>query len=115
MALQAARGRDMMRGGGVLSLMFIRPATVALLLVFGLAPSSSTLVAQTKPGEMRTYETKDYVIHTDLGRDGAREADVRMTHMAAEYRRRTRDFAGKLDGKLPFYLFKSEGAYRAAA
>ena len=82
---------------------------VALLLV--VAASAS---AQTKPSALRTYETRYYVIHTDLGRDTAREAELRLTRMAEEYRRRTSEFSGEIRKKLPFYLFKTEAAYHAA-
>ncbi|HEV2295063.1 MAG TPA: DUF1570 domain-containing protein [Tepidisphaeraceae bacterium] len=69
--------------------------------------------AQTKPA-LRTYETGYYVVHTDLGRDAAREAELRLTRMAEEYRRRTRGFSGEIRRKLPFYLFGSEAGYHAA-
>ena len=82
---------------------------VALLLVIA-TPAS----AQTKPGALRTYETRYYVIHTDLGRDVAREAEVRLTRMAEEYRRRTSEFSGEIRTKLPFYLFKNEAASQSA-
>ena len=69
--------------------------------------------AQTKPA-LRTYETRFYIIHTDLGRDAARETELRMTRMAEEYRRRTRDFSGVIRKKLPFYLYRNEADYHAA-
>jgi hypothetical protein len=82
---------------------------VALLLV--IATSAS---AQTRPTDLRTFETRYYVIHTDLGRDVAREAELRLTRMAEEYRRRTSEFSGEIGKKLPFYLFKTEADYHAA-
>jgi len=87
-----------------------RTCVILLLLVPAIA------LAQTKPAtsSLRTYETRYYTIYTDLGRDGAREAEVRMTRMADEYRQRTRDFSGELRGKLPFYLFRNEADYHAA-
>jgi hypothetical protein len=86
-----------------------RSCVILFLLVSALAR------AQTKPSSpLRTYETPYYTIHTDLGRDGAREAEVRMTRMAEEYRQRTRGFGGELRGKLPFFLFRTEADYRAA-
>ena len=86
-----------------------RLTAIVLLLVAVNAAS-----AQTKPAELRTYETRYYVIHTDLGRDGAREADLRLTRMAEEYRRRTSDFSGEIRKKFPFYLFRREADYHAA-
>jgi hypothetical protein len=82
---------------------------VALLLL-----TAASAAAQTKPADLRTYETGYYVIHTDLGRDVAREAELRLTRMAEEYRRRTSEFSGEIRKKLPFYLFKTEAAYHAA-
>ncbi len=65
-------------------------------------------------GQMKVYETPYYFIHTDLGREQAREAAVRMTAMAEEYHRRTKGFAGAIRKKLPFYLFRSGKDYYAA-
>jgi len=88
----------------------MRPhVAIGLLLVV-----AASAWAQTKPADLRTYETRYYVIHTDLGRDVAREAELRLTRMAEEYRRRTSEFSGEIRKKLPFYLFKTEAAYRAA-
>jgi hypothetical protein len=88
----------------------MRPRVVVSLLLVVAASAA----AQTKPAELRTYETRYYVIHTDLGRDVAREAELRLTRMAEEYRRRTSEFSGEIRKKLPFYLFKTEAAYHAA-
>ena len=81
---------------------------VPLLIAVASAP------AQTKPADLRTYETRYYIIHTDLGRDVAREAELRLTRMAEEYRRRTSDFSGEIRGQFPFYLFQREADYHAA-
>jgi hypothetical protein len=60
---------------------------------------------------METFETKYYVIHTDIDLDDAREAAIRMTKMAEEYHERTRDFSGTIRSKLPFYLYRTEQEY----
>ncbi|MDQ3440250.1 MAG: hypothetical protein M3478_07860, partial [Planctomycetota bacterium] len=86
----------------------MRFSAIALLLI-----SVASVSGQTKPA-LRAYETRYYTIHTDLGRDAAREAELRMTRMAEEYRRRTSDFSGEIRKKLPFYLFKREADYHAA-
>ena len=65
-------------------------------------------------GRMTKYETRYYVIHTDLGLEGAHEAAVRMTAIVTEYRRRTKGFAGKITKKLPFYLYRNAWDYYAA-
>ena len=63
---------------------------------------------------LKAYPTRYYVIHTDLGPDVAREAAARMTAMAEEYHRRTRDFAGAIRRRLPFYLFGRAKDYHDA-
>lgn len=87
----------------------IRPGRIAVLLwlvVLG-APVQSSLA---KPG-LKTFETRYYVIHTDLDPDAVRAAAVRMTAMAEEYHRRTRGFSGTIRRKLPFYLFRKARDY----
>lgn len=66
--------------------------------------------------QRRRYDTPYYVIHTDLPPDGAAEAVVRMSRLAAELRRRTRElgFTGRIDRRLPFYLYARHGDYVAA-
>lgn len=59
------------------------------------------------------YQTQYYTIHTDLPEEKVREARVRMTRMAGEYIERTRGFSGVINGRMPFYLYGSEEAYRA--
>lgn len=65
-------------------------------------------------GGMKQYQTPYYVIHTDLSEEGVREAVVRMTRMAEEYRQRTRDFSGAIRSRLPFHLFSDKNDYYAA-
>src|SRR5436190_20491182 len=80
--------------------------SVAILL-FGFAQ-------HTAAADLRVYETKYYTIHTDLSEDDARECAIRMTKMAEEYRDRTRDFAGAVRSRLPFYLYRNQIDYLAA-
>lgn len=65
---------------------------------------------------MRVYETPYYLIHTDLDEPRAAEAVVRMTRLAEEYRRRTRElgFTAVIRQRLPFYLFRSREDYLAS-
>src|SRR5690242_10590675 len=70
--------------------------------------------AKSAPVELKTYETRYYVIRTDLNEEQAKEAAVRMTRMAEEYVRRTQGFSGKITQRLPFYLFRHEEDYEAA-
>src|SRR4051794_36690786 len=83
--------------------MGVRRVLVAVLLiaVCGLRAS----------GALREYPSPAYVLHTDLPEAEAREARVRMTRMAAEYRRRTAAFSDKVPARLPFYLYKDAADY----
>jgi hypothetical protein len=83
-------------------------------LLLCLAHATGTARAQSVEGvDLPTYDTKYYAIHTDLTGDALREAKLRMTKMAEEYRARTRGFFGAADQKLPFYLFRHAKDYYA--
>ena len=64
--------------------------------------------------DLVTYDSKYYTVHTDVGDQGAREAILRMSRMADEYRDRTRGFSGTIKGKFPFYLYTNAADYYAA-
>lgn len=64
--------------------------------------------------ELRTYQTKYYVLRTDLDEETVKEVDLRMTLMAEEYHRRTSTFSRTINERLPFYLFKEAEDYHAA-
>jgi hypothetical protein len=82
---------------------------IALILCFAL---SGAAPAPT----LRRYDTSYYVIHTDLPPDGAAEAVVRMSRLADELRRRTRDlgFTGRIQQRLPFFLYARHADYVAS-
>jgi len=66
------------------------------------------------PAKLKAYQSRYYIIYTDLDADSAREAAVRMTAMAEEYHRRTRGFSRTIRSKLPFLLFRrAEDYYKA--
>jgi hypothetical protein len=71
------------------------------------------VVLPARGGEMKTYDSRYYIIHTDIDADAEREAAIRMTKMAEEYHERTKSFAGVIRQKLPFYLYKSSDDYYA--
>jgi hypothetical protein len=90
------------------------------LLVFWL--SATSLAAPSKNstppagssgggGAMQIYQTKYYIIHTDLGTEDVKEAVIRMTRMAEEYHARTQGFSGELRERQPFYLFRTAEEY----
>ena len=90
-----------------------RSGVILLLQLLLLMPALAQAQTTKPPSALRTYETPYYSIHTDVGRDGAREAEMRMTRMAEEYRQRTRGFGGELRGKLPFFLATEGTIYDA--
>jgi hypothetical protein len=63
---------------------------------------------------LKQYQSKYYIIHSDLDVDDVREAAVRMTAMAEEYHQRTANFAGTVRQRLPFYLYHRREDYEAA-
>src|SRR6185503_12101573 len=65
---------------------------------------------------LRRYDTPYYVVHTDLPQEGAAEAVVRMTRLGDELRRRTRElgFNGKIEQRLPFFLYARHADFLAA-
>jgi hypothetical protein len=63
---------------------------------------------------MPRYETKYYILYTDVPPEQAQEAALRMSRMAEEYHNRTRDFSGAVRTKFPFYLFQHREDYLAA-
>ena len=65
-------------------------------------------------GQLQTYDTRYYVIHSDLDQDAIREAELRLTKMAEMYAERTAAFTGKITTRLPFYLFRNPQDYYAA-
>ena len=67
---------------------------------------------RTPPPGLRRYESRYYVIHSDLDEDTVREASARMTAMAQEYGRRTRGFGGTIAAKLPCYLLSKQEDYQ---
>ena len=64
--------------------------------------------------EMPRYETKYYILYTDITPAEANVVALRMNKMAEEYHLRTRDFSGDIRQKLPFYLYRHMDDYLAA-
>jgi len=91
---------------GVLAAHFLRYAITASFFLFAWTSAQADATAQLK-----TYDTPYYIIYTDLDEDSEKEAAIRMTRMAEEYHERTKDFAGVIHEKLPFYLYRSAQDY----
>jgi hypothetical protein len=96
----------------------VLPLKFSLLLIVAVnAWRTATLGQIATPraaGQMQAYETKYYIVHTDVDPDEMKEACIRITKMAEEYHNRTSDFAGQIAQKLPFYLFKDADEYYAS-
>lgn len=87
------------------------PILMAVVLLTGLG---TRVRAQSVEGvRLPVYNTQYYEIHTDLTGDDLREAELRMTKMAEEYRQRTRMFFPAAERRLPFYLFRRAQDYYA--
>lgn len=90
---------------------------IGLLLIFLLSAApfaAGQMVQPVYPDSLRRYETPYYTMMTDLDEEQAKEAAIRMTRMAEEYFNRTREFSGRINNKLPFFLFSDEGDYLRA-
>jgi hypothetical protein len=97
---------------------------VTSILVLGLvaaAPPQQRPAQQQRPGQqqrppqgLKRYEGRYYIINTDLVGDDLREAELRMTKMAEEYKKRTEGFSGTIGHKFPFFLFRDINDYHAA-
>jgi len=85
-----------------------------LSIVLGICLFASVAQAAQPPQGLKRYEGRYYVINTDLAGDDLREADLRMTKMAEEYKKRTEGFAGTIGHKFPFFLFRDLDDYHAA-
>ena len=91
------------------------PNTVSRIATAGLlALAALTVRPAQADAQLKTVQTKYYVLHTDLDIDGVREAYIRIDAMAEEYHRRTRGFGGAIRKKLSFYLFKDRMDYYRA-
>jgi hypothetical protein len=84
-----------------------------IVFIFVLLSLSGPVDAQTRRG-LQTYDTPYYTILTDIPPEQAREAALRMTKMAEEYQRRTRDFSGAIRHRFQFFLYRDEADYLAA-
>lgn len=80
-------------------------------LLFLLVAAAGALAAEPA---LKAYESKYYLLQTDLPQIEAREAQLRMTRMVEEYLHRTAGFNGQLKDRLPFYLYKNLADYTQA-
>src|SRR3954449_9746637 len=102
--LQATNSRRMI-AAAVTRVTFLAIAVAAPMFLIDAAATPARAQSNLQP-ELPTYDTRYYTVHTDVSPDEAREAAVRMTTMAEEYSRRTKDFSGAVRSKFPFYLVR---------
>ena len=87
------------------------PLAWACAVCWAAGPAGEELPAAKR---LRKCPSRYYILYTDLGEDVAKEASARMTAMAEEYRRRTREFAGTIRTRFAFYLFARPADYHQA-
>lgn len=83
------------------------------LLVLLLSSSFAPAAPKVPPG-MKMFEGRYHYIIYDVPDEQAREIAIRMTAMFREYQTRTAGFSGRVQGKLPFYVYTREEDYNAA-
>ncbi|MDD4891747.1 MAG: DUF1570 domain-containing protein [Phycisphaerae bacterium] len=91
----------------------MHPMRLTLALAF-----TAMLVAATPRDPdarpVKQYQTRHYVIYSDLDKDAIREADARLTALYDEYSQRTAGFASaNPNERLPFYLYRRAEDYYA--
>lgn len=88
------------------------------VLLLGAAPLATQArrpaPAPTATPSLPRYETRYYILQTDLPVEQAREVALRMTVMAEEYWQRTRDFSGTIREKFDFVVYSRADDYYAA-
>ncbi|MDP9172817.1 MAG: DUF1570 domain-containing protein [Planctomycetota bacterium] len=83
-------------------------------IICALLALSGGVVRGEDASKLTVYDTRYYIMHTDLPLPMAKEAAIRMTRMAEEYHNRTKAFSGNINHKLPFFLFRQEADYLIA-
>ena len=93
-------------------------AALLLSAVLAVAVRSDAGVTYTLPtdlpSDLKHVEGKYHLLVYDVTDPEAAEAMARMEAMVREYLGRTRDFAGRIQGKMPFLLFRKEEDYHNA-
>ena len=85
------------------------PVLIVLAAVATLVPAPAR-----GQGALKTYQTKYYILETDVDPDRVKEITRRITLMAEEYHNRTRGFAGTVKERLPIRVFRRpEDSYAA--
>jgi Protein of unknown function (DUF1570) len=85
-----------------------RRLAAALVIIAFIAP------VRAFAGQMIVYETKYYILHTDIDRESQREVAAHIDRMAEEYYERTKEFSGAIRRKFSFFLYSSPQDYWAS-
>lgn len=88
----------------VFPVLFVLLALVEPVAAQSRRPAPAPPAAPAAPS-MPRYETRYYILQTDLPVEQAREVALRMTAMAEEYWQRTRDFSGTIRQKFDFHVY----------
>ncbi len=84
---------------------------VGLIVLAVTGISQGQIISDTE--DMDEFDTKYYTIHTDMGYDIGKEAELRMTALFEEYRSRLKGYSGSIREKMPFYLCGTMEGYEA--
>ncbi|MEM6334185.1 MAG: DUF1570 domain-containing protein [Planctomycetota bacterium] len=68
--------------------------------------------AAAQDAELRSFQSRHYLIHTDLERDEVVEFGRHMDAVFAEFERRFDGFRNRRRAPMPLYLFSNEDGYR---
>lgn len=85
-----------------------------VLLLTAAVQAGVTYPLPKLPPDMKRVEGQFHLLIHDLSDLEGAEVITRMEAMVREYQKRTRDFAGRIQGKMPFILFRNENDYHAA-
>jgi hypothetical protein len=91
-----------------------RPRRIAAPAWLAIVLAAVLSLPAAAAGQLRTYKTRYYILHTDVSPRHTLEAIARLSAMAEEYHNRTKGFSGTIRRRLPVYLFASADGYRAA-
>ncbi len=75
---------------------------IGLIVLVGGNMARGQIISDT--GGMEVFDTEYYTIYTDMGYEIGKEAELRMTALFEEYRRRMAGFRGGINERMPFYI-----------
>jgi hypothetical protein len=92
--------------------------TAAVVVLVGAGPTFGLEAGKAVPPEiqakLKKYDSKYYVVYSDLDAATTQEAILRVTARAEWYWEHTKQFSGKITAKCPLYLMSDHAMYVAA-